>query len=90
MTLALWDSWEPDVAIGDKAAGIWGDASKVHRAEHHGEFFRVAGALNVARTPQGHPVLVQAGSSADGRAFAARYAEAIFTAQQTLAGAQEF
>jgi FMN-dependent oxidoreductase (nitrilotriacetate monooxygenase family) len=90
VTLALWDSWEPDVAVGDKAAGVWGDGSKVHRAEHRGEFYRVAGALNVQRSPQGRPVLVQAGSSADGRAFAARYAEAIFTAQQTLADAQEF
>lgn len=86
----LWDSWEDDVQVADKASGIWGDAKKIHPPHHHGEFYSVDGALNVARSPQGYPLLVQAGSSADGRAFAAQYAEAIFTAQQTLADAQEF
>ncbi|MEO3821754.1 LLM class flavin-dependent oxidoreductase [Plantactinospora sp. B24E8] len=55
-----------------------------------GRFFRVAGALNVPRSPQGHPLLVQAGSSEDGKELAARYAEAVFTAQQTLVEAQAF
>nr|WP_296769352.1 LLM class flavin-dependent oxidoreductase [Rhodococcus sp. (in: high G+C Gram-positive bacteria)] len=87
---ALWDSWEDDVEIADKASGIWGDASRIHPPHHRGEFYSVDGALNVARSPQGYPLLVQAGSSTDGRAFAAQYAEAIFTAQQTLADAQEF
>ena len=58
--------------------------------DYEGRYFRVRGPLNVPRSPQGHPLLVQAGSSQDGREFAARYAEAIFTAQQTLADGQEF
>ena len=86
----LWDSWEDDAVVADKAAGVWGDADKVHPVEHVGQHFRIAGALNLPRSPQGRPVLVQAGSSEDGRDFAAQYAEAIFTAQQTLGDAQEF
>jgi FMN-dependent oxidoreductase (nitrilotriacetate monooxygenase family) len=69
---------------------VWGDDGKIHPADHRGRFFSVAGALNVPRSPQGHPLLVQAGSSEDGRAFAARYAEAVFTAQQTLEEATAF
>ncbi|MEU3829235.1 LLM class flavin-dependent oxidoreductase [Streptomyces sp. NPDC029080] len=90
VSLKLWDSWEDDAVVADKAAGVWGDDSKIHPPRHRGRFFGVAGALNVPRTPQGYPLLVQAGSSEDGKAFAARYAEAVFTAQQTLAGAQDF
>lgn len=88
--LQLWDSWEDDFLIGDKASGHFADASKIHRIDHTGRFFRVRGPLNVPPTPQGHPLLVQAGSSEDGRDFAARYAEAVFTAQQTLAEGQAF
>ncbi|MGM9337101.1 LLM class flavin-dependent oxidoreductase [Streptomyces murinus] len=90
VALKLWDSWEDDTIVADKAAGVWGDDDKIHPARHEGPYFRVAGALNVPRSPQGYPLLVQAGSSADGKAFAARYAEAVFTAQQTLADAQSF
>ncbi|MFG2356154.1 LLM class flavin-dependent oxidoreductase [Streptomyces sp. NPDC048521] len=90
VALKLWDSWEDDAIVADKAAGVWGDDSKIHPPRHRGRYFSVAGALNVPRTPQGYPLLVQAGSSEDGKAFAARYAEAVFTAQQTLADAQAF
>ncbi|MGW5324830.1 LLM class flavin-dependent oxidoreductase [Streptomyces sp. NPDC004014] len=90
VSLKLWDSWEDDAIVADKAAGVWGDDSKIHPARHRGTYFGVEGALNVPRSPQGYPLLVQAGSSADGKAFAARYAEAVFTAQQTLADAQAF
>ncbi|CAL9306948.1 LLM class flavin-dependent oxidoreductase [Streptomyces sp. SudanB66_2053] len=86
----LWDSWEDDTVVADKAAGVWGDDGKIHPPRHRGTYFRVEGALNVPRTPQGYPLLVQAGSSEDGKRFAARYAEAVFTAQQTLADAQSF
>ncbi|WP_326558335.1 LLM class flavin-dependent oxidoreductase [Micromonospora sp. NBC_01796] len=86
----LWDSWQDDAPLGDKATGIWGDDARVHPPAHRGRYFRVAGALNLPRSPQGHPLLVQAGSSDDGKALAARYAEAVFTAQQTLADAQAF
>ena len=90
MCAQLWDSWDDDAAVGDKETGVWGDGDRVHPIDHVGEHFGVRGPLNTSRSPQGHPVLVQAGSSEDGEEFAARYAEAIFTAQQTLADAQEF
>ncbi|SDR70976.1 LLM class flavin-dependent oxidoreductase [Actinopolymorpha singaporensis] len=86
----LWDSWDDDAALADKEGGVWADASRVHRVDHAGEYFRVQGPLNVPRSPQGHPVLVQAGSSEDGKTLASEYAEAVFTAQQTLADAQAF
>lgn len=86
----LWDSWEDDALMIDKASGVFADDSKIHPIAHAGRHFKVAGALNTPRTPQGRPVYVQAGASDDGRAFAARYAEAIFTAHQTLENAQEF
>lgn len=86
----LWDSWEDDLVVADKAAGVWGDDCKIHPPRHTGTYFSVEGALNVPRSPQGYPLLVQAGSSEDGKRFAARYAEAVFTAQQTLKDAQDF
>jgi FMN-dependent oxidoreductase (nitrilotriacetate monooxygenase family) len=88
--LKLWDSWEDDFLIGDKASGKFADANKIHSIDYEGQFYRVRGPLNVPPSPQRHPLLVQAGSSEDGRAFAARYAEAVFTAQQTLADGQAF
>jgi FMN-dependent oxidoreductase (nitrilotriacetate monooxygenase family) len=87
---ALWDSWEDDALIVDKDSGHFADPAKVHEINHQGRFFQVRGPLNATRSPQGHPLLVQAGSSEDGRAFAATYAEAVFTAQQTLADARQF
>lgn len=90
VALKLWDSWEDDAIIGDKAAGVWGDDAKIHPPRHKGTYFSVGGALNVPRTPQGYPLLVQAGSSEDGKLFAARYAEAVFTAQQTIEDARAF
>jgi FMN-dependent oxidoreductase (nitrilotriacetate monooxygenase family) len=86
----LWDSWEDDAIVADPGQGVHADADKVHTIDHAGRFFRVRGPLNLPRSPQGHPVLVQAGSSEDGKSFAARYAEAVFTAQQTLAEGQAF
>ncbi|MET9116405.1 LLM class flavin-dependent oxidoreductase [Streptomyces longwoodensis] len=90
VALKLWDSWEDDAIVADKAAGVWGDDTKIHPPRHRGRYFSVEGALNVPRTPQGYPLLVQAGSSEDGKAFAARYAEAVFTAQQTIEDARAF
>jgi FMN-dependent oxidoreductase (nitrilotriacetate monooxygenase family) len=86
----LWDSWDDDAAHADKTAGIWADQEKVRPIDHVGTHFRVAGPLNLPRSPQGRPLIVQAGSSEDGKDLAARYAEAVFTAQQTLADAQGF
>jgi FMN-dependent oxidoreductase (nitrilotriacetate monooxygenase family) len=88
--LKLWDSWADDAALGDKASGVWGDDRKLYPPRHVGAHFRVEGALNLPRSPQGYPLLVQAGSSEDGKALAARYAEAVFTAQQTLEDARAF
>ncbi len=90
ISLALWDSWEDDAEIGDKATGIFADSDRIHSIDFEGSHFRVRGPLNVPRSPQGRPLLVQAGSSPDGREFAAKYAEAVFTAQQTLSDAQSF
>nr|WP_164480764.1 LLM class flavin-dependent oxidoreductase [Mycolicibacterium nivoides] len=86
----LWDSWQDDAVVADKAAGVWGDRSKIHPPAHRGEHFSVEGPLNIPRSPQGYPLLVQAGSSEDGKALAARYAEAVFTAQQTFEEARAF
>ncbi|MGA2289926.1 LLM class flavin-dependent oxidoreductase [Bradyrhizobium sp.] len=86
----LWDSWEDDALVIDPASGIFADTDRIHSIDHVGKHFRVRGPLNTARSPQGRPVYVQAGSSDDGRAFAARFAEAIFTAHQTLGSAQQF
>jgi FMN-dependent oxidoreductase (nitrilotriacetate monooxygenase family) len=86
----LWDSWEDDAFVADPESGVFADSDKVHRIDHVGRHYRVRGPLNIARSPQGRPVYVQAGSSEDGRSFAAQHAEAIFTAHQTLASAQAF
>ncbi|MEO3781295.1 LLM class flavin-dependent oxidoreductase [Micromonospora sp. B11E3] len=90
VSLKLWDSWDDAAPLGDKDAGRWGDDELLYRPDHRGRHFRVAGPLNLPRSPQGYPLLVQAGSSTDGKQLAARYAEAVFTAQQTLAEAQAF
>ncbi|MDC0680193.1 LLM class flavin-dependent oxidoreductase [Sorangium atrum] len=90
VSLKLWDSWDDDAPLGDKENGVWGDDRKIYPPRHVGRYFKVEGALNVPRSPQGYPLLVQAGSSDDGKELAARYAEAVFTAQQTLEDAQRF
>ena len=86
----LWDSWEDDALVADPDSGVFADAGKVHRIDHVGKHYRVRGPLNTARSPQGRPVYVQAGSSEDGRGFAAQFAEAIFTAHQTIESARAF
>lgn len=86
----LWDSFEDDVFIRDKDSGRFHDDAKLHAANHKGAHFQVEGPLNVSRSAQGHPVIVQAGQSEDGRALAASTAEVIFTAHQRLDTAQEF
>ncbi|MBY4602998.1 MULTISPECIES: LLM class flavin-dependent oxidoreductase [Bacillus] len=86
----LWDSWEEDAFIRNKETGDFFEKEKMHELNHKGEYFSVRGPLNVSRTPQGQPVIIQAGSSGDGKALAARTAEVIFTAQNHLESAQEF
>ena len=86
----LWDSWEDDAFLRDKASGQYYDPAKLHQLDHQGEHFQVRGPLNVARSPQGRPVVVQAGSSDTGRELAAQTAEVVFTAQTSLAAARDF
>lgn len=86
----LWDSWEDDAFTRDKSSGQYYDPSKLHVLDHEGEHFRVRGPLNIARSPQGHPVTVQAGGSESGRELAAQTAEVVFTAQTSLAAARDF
>lgn len=86
----LWDSFADDAFLRDRESGQYYDQSKLHILDHEGEHFRVRGPLNSPRSPQGRPVVVQAGSSDAGKTLAARSAEVIFTAQPTLKSAQAF
>ena len=86
----LWDSWSDDALVDDRASGIYAKADRIRAIDHDGSYYRVAGPLNMPRCPQGRPVLVQAGSSDRGRRFAARHAEAIFTAHLEKATAKAF
>ena len=86
----LWDSWDDDAFLRDRASARYFDPAKIHALNHKGQHFSVRGPLNVARPLQGHPVLFQAGSSDVGREVAARFAEGVFTPQHSLADAQEF
>ena len=86
----LWDSWEEDAFVRNKASGQFFDKNKLHTLDHRGDFFQVAGPLNISRTPQGRPIIFQAGASDDGKKLAARHADAIFTHQASLAEAQAF
>jgi N-acetyl-S-(2-succino)cysteine monooxygenase len=87
---ALWDSFEDDAFIRDKPSGQFYDRTKLHDTDHRGKHFNVKGPLNVPRSAQGYPVIVQAGQSEDGRGLAAATADVIFTAHQNLASAQDF
>lgn len=90
VVVGLWDSWTEDSFPRDKTSGIYADTRTLHVLDHRGEHFQVRGPLNVGRSPQGRPVIVQAGASEAGRDLAARTAEVIFVAHQTLAEAQTF
>lgn len=86
----LWDSWDEDAFIRNKETGIFIDRSKMHELNHHGAFYDVRGPLNVARSPQGQPVVVQAGASDDGRQLAAETAEVVFSASDSVEHAREY
>ena len=90
VVFGLWDTWEDDAVVMDRANGVVIDPSKVHPLNHDGKHFRVRGPLNLPRAVQGYPVLAQAGSSDRGRDFAARWSELIFTPQPILKAAQDF
>ncbi|NIF32086.1 LLM class flavin-dependent oxidoreductase [Enterobacter sp. Cy-643] len=86
----LWDSWEEDAFVRNKESGQFFAPEKLHALNHQGDFFQVAGPLNIGRTPQGRPVLFQAGASEDGKKLAAKHADAIFTHHESLSEAKAF
>lgn len=86
----LWDSWDDDAFIRDKQSGIYADRAKLHLLNHRGDYFSVRGPLNIARPPQGCPVLVQAGTSDAGIRFAAELAEVVFTAEPSLENGKQY
>ncbi len=88
--IGLWESWEADALIADQSTGEFADPTRIHPIEFSGRHVRVHGALNVPRSPQGRPVLLQAGGSPQGTALASRYAEAVFSVSHTIEGGREF
>jgi FMN-dependent oxidoreductase (nitrilotriacetate monooxygenase family) len=86
----LWDSWEDDAFVRDKASGVFFDPAKLHALNHNGPRFSVQGPLNIARSKQGCPVIFQAGSSEAGKTLAAKSADAVYTAHETFEEAKEF
>jgi FMN-dependent oxidoreductase (nitrilotriacetate monooxygenase family) len=87
---ALWDCWQEDALVMDKESGFFADPQEVRYADYEGRYVRTRGPLTIPRCPQGHPVLMQAGSSPRGRDFAARWAEAIFCSSGSKKDAIEF
>ncbi|WP_249681536.1 LLM class flavin-dependent oxidoreductase [Roseococcus pinisoli] len=85
----LWDGWEDDALVADPATGLFVDPAKVRPLNHEGRFFSVQGPLSMTRSPQGHPVIIQAGGSPAGRELAARTAEVVFAAVQDLDAARD-
>ncbi|TMJ24536.1 MAG: NtaA/DmoA family FMN-dependent monooxygenase, partial [Alphaproteobacteria bacterium] len=86
----LWDSWEDGGLLRDKQSGQYIDRDKIHFLDHVGKHFKVKGPLNITRSPQGWPVIAQAGSSEAGRDLAARTADVVFTAQTRIDEAKAF
>ncbi|MDZ5605471.1 LLM class flavin-dependent oxidoreductase [Pseudomonas sp. RP23018S] len=86
----LWDSWEDDAFTRNKQTGEFFDPDKLHTLGHQGEFFKVKGPLNIQRSPQGQPLIFQAGVSEDGRHFAAQTADAIFLLPETFEDAHAY
>ncbi|RWP55889.1 LLM class flavin-dependent oxidoreductase [Mesorhizobium sp.] len=86
----LWDTWQDDAFIRDKQSGIYADTAKLHLLDHRGNHFSVRGPLNIGRPPQGYPVLVQAGASDAGIAFAAEVGEVVFTAEPSLENGKQY
>ncbi|HEX3861709.1 MAG TPA: LLM class flavin-dependent oxidoreductase [Stellaceae bacterium] len=85
----LWDCWDDGAIVADKATGQYIDAGKVRPLNHRGRFFQVKGPVNMARCPQGHPVIIQAGGSPSGLELAARTADVVFSVVQELGAAQK-
>ena len=90
VVMGLWDSWEDDAFIRDKATGQYFDPAKLHNLRHRGETFAVHGPLNVSRPIQGYPVIAQAGSSGPGQNLGGSIADIIYTAQKEKEEAKSF
>ncbi|WP_433528233.1 NtaA/DmoA family FMN-dependent monooxygenase [Micromonospora sp. CA-263727] len=90
VVLALWRSWHPDAVIADVAGGTYADPALIRAIDHRGRHFEVAGPLTLPPSPQGHPVIVQAGGSPQGRALAARTADVIFSSATTVTHGRAF
>jgi FMN-dependent oxidoreductase (nitrilotriacetate monooxygenase family) len=86
----LWDSWEEGAVVMDRENAVFADATKVHRIEHEGKYFKSRGPLNVVRSPQNGPAILQAGTSPQGKDFAARYGDAIFAIQPRVEDAAAY
>ncbi len=86
----FWDSWATDAVLADRENGIYVDPDRIRVVEHRGPQFDVRGVSTLPSGPQGHPVLLQAGDSADGRAFLAKYADAAFTLHSSLEAGQAY
>ncbi|MES1971701.1 MAG: LLM class flavin-dependent oxidoreductase [Pseudomonadota bacterium] len=86
----LWRSYEDDALVRDRATGVFLDKSKLHALNHKGAYFSVVGPLNIQRSPQGEPVIFQAGDSEQGRMLGATVADAIFTHARTIEQGQAF
>jgi N-acetyl-S-(2-succino)cysteine monooxygenase len=84
VVLELWDGWADDAVVVSRETGVWADPAKLHPPRHHGSYFDVSSYLPFPRSPQGHPLLTQAGSSPAGVALAAKYADAVFTPQSDI------
>lgn len=84
IVLSCWDGWEDGALVVDKQSGLFADPSKVHRLEYQGKFLKSSGTFTVPRSPQGYPVIIQAGASARGKTFSARWAETVFVAYHSL------
>ena len=90
VVLKLWDSWKEGAVVGDKQSGVFANPELVDEINHSGQFFQVKGPLPFPRSPQGRPVIIQAGSSEEGKTQAAKYADVVFTSQHLMEPAVEF
>ncbi|BEP96072.1 LLM class flavin-dependent oxidoreductase [Acidovorax sp. A79] len=90
VTQGLWDSWDEDAVVRNRATGQFFDSAKLHTLNHKGRFFQVAGPLNIGRSPQGQPVIFQAGSSDAGIGLAGKYADAVFTHSPSVEETRSF
>jgi FMN-dependent oxidoreductase (nitrilotriacetate monooxygenase family) len=89
VVLGHWDAWDDGAIIADKSTGRYADPGKVKRLDHKGKFFKSRGPFTVPRSPQGHPVIIQAGASGRGQRFAGRWGEVIFAAARNVEAAKE-